>query len=438
MDGVPTVELAATEGRINADLTVGTDAKAAKPLRANERLASRGMSLHGAGFLVTPSESLPMGLGKVTGLEQHIRPYFNGRDLQQRSRGLMAIDLDGLTEEQVRQRFPAVYQHVLLRVKPERDQNNEPYRRENWWLFGRNNAVMRTAARYLPRYIATVETAKHRIFTFVPAEVLPDNKLIVIGSDDASILGVLQSRVHVEWMLAQGNWLGVGNDPVYAKTQAFDPFPFPAATPAQRAAIAAIAEELDAHRKARLAAHPHLTLTALYNTLALLRAGTPLGPAERDAHDAGQVSLLRALHDRLDAAVAAAYGWPADLSEAEIVSRVVALNAERAAEEAAGTVRWLRPEFQAPEETRRRAAAIQIEMPAAEPTPAPAAADAWPKDAPAQFILLRAALSRGPGSAAEIARRFRYAPRGPKLAGMLETLAALGQARPLEGGRYTA
>ena len=68
----------------------------------------------------------------------------------------------------------------------------------------------------------------------------------------------------------------------------------------------------------------------------------------------------------------------------------------------------------------------------------PAAADAWPKDAPAQFILLRAALSRGPGSAAEIARRFRNAPRGPKLAGMLETLAALGQARPLEGGRYTA
>ena len=66
-------------------------------------------------------------------------------------------------------------------------------------------------------------------------------------------------------------------------------------------------------------------------------------------------------------------------------------------------------------------------------------ADAWPKDAPAQFVALRAALARGgPGSAAEIARRFRNAPRGPKLAGMLETLAALGQARPLDGGRYTA
>lgn len=133
----------------------------------------------------------------------------------------------------------------------------------------------------------------------------------------------------------------------------------------------------------------------------------------------------------------AAYGWPADLPASDIVARVVALNAERVAEEAAGTVRWLRPEFQAPDEARRRAAAVQIGMPVAEPAPPPAA-DARPEEAPAQFILLRAALTRGPGSAAEIARRFRDAPRGPKLAGMLETLAALGQARALESGRYTA
>ena len=143
-------------------------------------------------------------------------------------------------------------------------------------------------------------------------------------------------------------------------------------------------------------------------------------------------------HAALDEAVAAAYGWPADLPDTEIVARVVALNAERVAEEAAGIVRWLRPEFQAPDEARR-GTAVQIGMPVAEPAPAVPAADAWPKEAPAQFIVLRAALSRGgPASAKEIARRFRDAPRGPKLAGMLETLAALGQARALEGGRYTA
>jgi hypothetical protein len=74
------------------------------------------------------------------------------------------------SEETVRNKFPAVYQHVLVRVKPERDQNNEEYRRKNWWLFGRNNMMLRSAVRGLPRYIATAETAKHRIFTFLPAE----------------------------------------------------------------------------------------------------------------------------------------------------------------------------------------------------------------------------------------------------------------------------
>ncbi len=73
-------------------------------------------------------------------------------------------------------------------------------------------------------------------------------------------------------------------------TRYFDPFPFPAATPTQAAEITALAEELDALRKVRLAAHPHLTLTltGLYNVLAGLRAGQPLTPADRDVLDAGQ------------------------------------------------------------------------------------------------------------------------------------------------------
>ena len=95
-------------------------------------------------------------------------------------------------------------------------------------------------------------------------------------------------------MLAQRNWLGAGNDPVNAKTQCFDPFPFPfpspAATPAQSAAIGAIAEEPDAHCKTRVAAHPHLTLTMLYNLAEKLRSGALLTDAEREIHDASQVS----------------------------------------------------------------------------------------------------------------------------------------------------
>jgi hypothetical protein len=429
-DGVPDVILLSMVGPINADLRIGADPDQALPLLANERISSRGMSLHGAGFIVTPAQASALGLGKVAGLEKHIRPYLNGRDLTQRSRGVMVIDLDGLSEEQVRTRYPSVFQHVLLYVKPERDQNNEAYRRLNWWLFGRNNSLLRTALHGLPRYIATVETAKHRPFCFLPAAVIPDNMLVCIATADAFHLGVLSSRFHVAWALAAGGRLGVGNDPRYNKTRCFDPFPFPAATAQQRARIAANAEELDALRRARLDAHPHLTMTGLYNVLEKLRAGTTLTPAERDIHDAGQISILRRLHDALDEAVAESYGWPLDLPAAQIVARVVALNIARRAEEEDGLVRWLRPDFQAPTEQRRSAQSTLIVDQGAE-----AGRPKWPTRDPDRFVALRAVLAATPGKPADLARHFERAPAA-KLRDMLETLAALGQARRDADGRY--
>jgi hypothetical protein len=108
-EGAPAVVLAERYGTINADLTVGTDVTAAQPLHANEGICSPGVKLHGAGFMVSPATARALGLGRVPGLERHIRPYLNGRDLTQHSRGQMVIDLDGLNEQQVRRRFPDVY-----------------------------------------------------------------------------------------------------------------------------------------------------------------------------------------------------------------------------------------------------------------------------------------------------------------------------------------
>jgi hypothetical protein len=71
-----------------------------------------------------------------------------------------------------------------------------------------------------------------------------------------------------------------------------------------------------------------------------------LNAKEKKIYEQGLVGILKQLHDELDAAVAEAYGWPADLSTDDILTRLVALNAERAAEEAKGQVRWLRPEYQ--------------------------------------------------------------------------------------------
>lgn len=345
-------------GRINADLTVGVDLASVIPMKANDGLSSRGMSLHGSGFIIKPDEAEHLGLGRSPGLERHIRFYRNGRDLTDRPRGVMVIDLFGLTAEDVRARYPAVYQHVLLTVKAVRDKQiadaENPTKdaigyAEKWWLFGKPRSELRPALANLPRYIVTVETTKHRIFQFLDASILPDNMLVAIGLSDGYPLGVLSSRYHGQWALRTGGWLGVGNDPRYSKSRCFDPFPFPEASETQKSAIGAIAEELDAHRKRVLSEHPHLTLTGLYNVLERLKAGAKpddLDARESRIFDDGLVLLLKELHDRLDVAVADAYGWPVDLAEEEVLTRLVALNKERAKEEKRGLVRWLRPDYQ--------------------------------------------------------------------------------------------
>ena len=83
----------------------------------------------------------------------------------------------------------------------------------------------------------------------------------------------------------------------------------------------------------------------MYNVLEKLRTGQELTAQERTSHEHGLVSVMKQLHDDLDAAVFDAYGWPATLTDNEILERLVALNVERSAEEAQGIVRWLRPEF---------------------------------------------------------------------------------------------
>lgn len=96
----------------------------AKTQKAKEGLAHRGIQVIGAGFIVAQEQSAALGLGTVAGLENHIRDYRHGRYLTATPRGVMVIDLFGWTEPEARRRFPAVYQHVLDNVKPERDQNN--------------------------------------------------------------------------------------------------------------------------------------------------------------------------------------------------------------------------------------------------------------------------------------------------------------------------
>lgn len=442
----PQIELGMNEGRINPDLTLGVDVTQAAPLRSNHGLCSPGVKLHGVGFVVTPAEARALGLGLRKGLEDHVRDYRNGRDLTARSRDVMVIDLFGLSAEEVRERFPEIYQHLKLSVRAEREAQ---FRRsptkdaaeylERWWVFGKPRQQLRRALAPLQRYIATVETAKHRIFQFLDASILPDNMLVTVGLSDPFHLGVLSSRVHVAWCLAQGATLE--DRPRYSKSRCFDPFPFPDATEHQKEAIRHAAEALDAIRKQVLLEHPGLTLTKLYNVREALLAGYALKASEVDVRDRGLVMIIDEHHEALDAAVAAVYGWPADLDEEEVLARLVALNRQRAQEETQGLIRWLRPDYQRPRFGSPGRGGEQVEAALPIPVTAAASKPAFPADAVGRVAAVLAALvgTPAPIDAAAIARQFRQGLRVERaIRDILISLARVGEISTLDGGHSFA
>jgi hypothetical protein len=424
-------------GRINVDITVGADLSTTNVLKANSGLCAVGIKTIGEGFVLSRDKALALGLETSPDTYIYIRPYMNGRDLASRTRGVFVLDLYGLGEAEVKKRFPAIYQHLLLAVKPEREQNRNRIFRETWWVIGHPRQVMRNFLAGLARYIVTLETSKHRFFSFMPIEVTADSTIVTFGLDDAYFLGIMSSLIHITWALRAGGRLGVGDDPRYNKTRCFEPFPFPDCTEQQQARIRELGEALDAHRKRQQAQHPQLTITEMYNVLEKLRRDEPLTDKERVTHEQGLVSVLRQLHDDLDRAVADAYGWPHTLADEDILERLVGLNAVRAAEERAGQVRWLRPEFQKPS---AGVAATFGEEFAATATAAPAVKQqkqAWPKAIPEQARAVRQALNaeRAVVTSQQLARHFTRA-RVERIEELLQTLVSLGQAREVSPGRY--
>ena len=473
----PVVELAERTGKIIANLKIGADITAVGPLMANDLVSSPGVKLHGSGFIVTPQQAASLGLGETPGLEKHIQPYRNGRDIAQRPRGVMVIDLYPLTADEVRDRFPKVYQHVAEHVKPEREGKiglsaDIAEYAKSWWLFGKVRSELRPVLEPLDRYIATVETSKHRFFQFLDADILPDNRLICIGTSQASRLAILSSRAHIIWSLAVG---GVLEDrPIYTKSSTFAPFPFASEEEINRLDL--LGERLDTFRKDRLAEHCFLTVTALYNVLERVRElengceVAPLSDKERDIHEAGLVSVLKDIHDDIDRAVFEAYGW-ADLvpalvgkpgatapsphktpeqeaAEEVLLSRLVALNRERAEEERTGIVRWLRPDYQIPKlrhKVKRPEDGEQVEADLAVPEPTDGK-PAWPNDGLDQIRILRDVLGRAtaPLTADSLSGAFKgrnTAKRKKRVAEVLQTLVDTGAARQGidgqdGGGRY--
>jgi hypothetical protein len=461
-EGEVAVTLDSRRGVVHADLTVGAKVGSAQRLAANIGVCFQGMNLVGKGFRLDAAEVRALGYDPAA-LPDVIKPHCNARDFMQGGAHCFVIDLFGLSSDDAMRRHPTLYQWLLDRVKPERDLNNRESRRRNWWLFGEPVGRLRAAWKGLRRVILTPETSKHRVFAFQDRPFCPDHKLYAICSDDAFVLGVLSSAPHACWALRAGGRLGVGNDPTWTNTTTFLPFPFPdedtGLSVALRARIADLAERIDAHRKAVHLTRDAVTLTGLYNVLEKLRSGQVLTSKDKLIHEHGLVGVLRALHDELDGVVLAAYGW-SDLSLPpsadaatrgaagdSLLERLVALNQKRIAEEAAGTVRWLRPALQqrqaggeqtpldiAPETPQEGDQGLPASTPAAGVSAAPKRA--WPVGLPEQIKAVSEVLSATvrPLTLAEVEARFTARGRWrDRLPTILDTLEALGRARVVGG-----
>lgn len=434
-DGSLGVDFLDRLGLIHADLTLGVDSSQLTPLSSNAELAFRGITLVGDGFLVT---------GSAFQDSEIVLPFVGARSILSGSEPRRVIDLFGLNEDEARRRFPAEYQKLFDTVRPLRLQQKRDLYAQNWWIFAEPRPGLRKAAFGLARYICTVETAKHRWFTFVEGRSLPEQTVVAILVAEGRWFGVLSSRVHVAWTNRLGATLE--DRPRYSIAACFDPFPFPACTEPQKARIRDLGESLDAHRKRQQSLHPKLTITGMYNVLEKLRSGEPLNEKEREIHEQGLVSILRQIHDDLDAAVFDAYGWPASLSDDEILERLVALNRERAEEEKRGLIRWLRPEFQNPRgarpETQATLAEAGLETPAGKAAAGRVAKTPWPKRLADRVAIVRDLLAEvdgaiGEATAADLAKRLRGTNAGAVEA-VLESLAAVGRAQEISsepGGR---
>lgn len=355
-DGKPVAE-------INSDLTATTaDITTADRLAANIDIAFMG-DTKGGPFDISEEQALAMLRAPNPNLRPNsdiIVPWVNGLDVTRRPRHMFIIDFVPATSEAKVSNYEAPFRHVVMIVKPQRDESRTTV--GIYWQHERVREEMRTALKDLPRFLTTPRVTKHRLFRWMEAPTLPDSQVFAFARDDDYFFGVLHSRFHEVWARAQGTQLRERESGFrYTPTTCFETFAFPQPTTEQQDAIAKAAQELNELRENWLNP-PEWTMTRV-----LEFPGSVDGPWSRFVHepDARGIGTVRYprleprdeecaaklkkrtltnlynerpawlahAHAKLDAAVAEAYGWAADLSDEEILERLLALNLERAAEE---------------------------------------------------------------------------------------------------------
>jgi hypothetical protein len=298
---------------INANLTVGVDLTRARRLQGNAGIAFIGDQKSGPFEITAELAAQMLAYPNPDGRPNRdvLRPWVNGDDLTGRPRGLWIVDFGVDRSEKDAALYEAPFEYVRQHVRPTRAASG--IGSDIWWIHWRARGEMRAALRGRQRQIGTPRVAKHRIFVWLPVDTLVDSAAVSIARDDDYTFGVLHSRAHELWALALGTQLETR--PRYTPTTCFETFPFPRPTDAQHEAIATAAAELVRLRDGWLnppgldeAALAKRTLTNLYNQ---------------------RPTWLSNAHATLDAAVFAAYTWPADLPDEDVLARLLALNLER-------------------------------------------------------------------------------------------------------------
>lgn len=267
------------------------------------------------------------------------------------------INFSGLSEHEASQ-FQAPFEHITEVVKPFRDRSNSDLERRHWWRIARPASALFLALADLDRFIVTPEVSKHRVFVWLASGVCPDKNLVAIARDDYACFGLLHSRFHQAWSLRLGTSLE--DRPRYTCSTTFATFPFPEgltpnippedyADDPRAIAIARAAKRLDELRNAWLNPPDLVRIEPeVYPTPEQRAAGAkPIYPDRILPKDANAAAILRErtltnlynqrpqwladAHRDLDAAVASAYGWPADISEEDALAKLLELNLARAA-----------------------------------------------------------------------------------------------------------
>ncbi|MCV6636722.1 class I SAM-dependent DNA methyltransferase [Candidatus Albibeggiatoa sp. nov. NOAA] len=277
-----------------------------------------------------------------------LRPWANGMDITRRYSDTWIIDFGVNMSEEDASYFEQPFEHVLNEIKPKRVGKREEKANVKWWLHQRPRPDMRKALQSFSRFIITPRVSKYRLFAWMDKSILPDSATVAIARDDDTSFGILHSRFHEMWSLGLCTWLGKGNDPRYTPSTTFETFPFPEGlTPDIPAteyadnehaqAIAAAAKKLNELRE------NWLNPADWVKREPEIVEGYPdrILPIDDDAAKQLKKRTLTNLynekpqwlinaHKKLDDAVAHAYGWPTDLTDNEILQKLLALNLERA------------------------------------------------------------------------------------------------------------